>query len=291
MTTDFHNIHQRQPEFGSALKTKLAKLAQVPENALRLNGLREGSIVAELLVVPITKPHYVNPKLVIERLHEAIAHDDTGKNVRELCALTGGPLESCFIEFKDLGLAVGTLAPFKPEPEQRAQQSETPASSDFDQNTVIIVVGAAAGMLLLCAIYKVLRYLRVLCAIYKAQKNSSDDIYSKVDVMEEGKKMVDTVAEKPIGISADEIDETTSTNCPSELPSELPSEKQSEPADDVELPRPPSICRPRSAESQRGSTSVTSLPTWLPERPPTSLPQSRPQTQQQPRNAFQLGMM
>merc|ERR1719181_530184 len=49
---DFQNVAQRLPEFGRALTTKLAALAHVPENSLRLIGLRSGSIIAEFLVLP-----------------------------------------------------------------------------------------------------------------------------------------------------------------------------------------------------------------------------------------------
>jgi hypothetical protein len=173
-------------------------------------------------------------------------------------------LEGCIVEFKDLGLAAGSLEPFKPTepPAQRTQQSETPSD---DLNTMIIVGGAvAAGMLLLFAICMARRSCKgpELCI-------SSDDINSqykpeqekyevKVD-LEEG----NAVAEKPTAEAIAAIEDTTSTVCPSELP----SEKHSEPADDVELPRPPSVCsaqsRPQSASSeQRGSPAAP--PSWLP---------------------------
>merc|ERR1711985_77330 len=52
MTIDFQTVANRLPEFGSALKAKLATLASVPASSLRLIGLRSGSIIAKFLVLP-----------------------------------------------------------------------------------------------------------------------------------------------------------------------------------------------------------------------------------------------
>jgi hypothetical protein len=110
MTVDFQNVANRLPEFGSALKAKLAVLASVPENALRLIGLRSGSIIAEFLVLPSVVDHPLgagaSPQRTIEYLHDAIR-----KNASELCLLTGGPSEGCNVELKDLGFALPSVKP------------------------------------------------------------------------------------------------------------------------------------------------------------------------------------
>merc|ERR1719262_543940 len=131
MTVDFKNVANRLPEFGSALTAKLAKLASVPENSLRLTGLRSGSIIAEFLVLPsvVEDPLHattqffhqlltagLSPQQTIELLRSAVA-----KNPAELCSLTGGPLEGCNVEFKDLGFAMPSITPFEPVPEQHSQ--------------------------------------------------------------------------------------------------------------------------------------------------------------------------
>jgi hypothetical protein len=245
MTVDFQYVAHRLPEFGTALKAKLAAMARVPENALRLNGLREGSIIAEFFVMPTIKPFYVNPLHVIERLHEAIDHDDDAKNAAELCALTGGPLEGCKVQFKDLGFVSPSVKPFKPEPRTEQQQI---AQEGGDINYMFIAVCAiAAAMLLLVA----------MCTKYLARRyrkaNEAKTYETKVWKMEEG----NTVEGKPV-----KEEDSTSTNCPSN------SEEQSEQSisevisDDVEFAWPPtepeqgtkpSLCaaRPRSAERDR----------------------------------------
>jgi hypothetical protein len=238
MTVDFQYVAHRLPEFGDALKAKLAAIANVPENALRLNRLREGSIIAEFLVLPIVKPHYFAPSMALERLHEAIDHDADAKNAAELCALTGGPLEGCKVEFKNLGFVSPSVKPFKPEHRTEQQQTETQADDNYSQYVLIGVCAIAAALL---AMYVVHRYRKTNNVAVEA--NKAYEIKVKVS-MEEG-----TVEGKPV-----EEDDNTSTNCPSN------SDKQSEPslsdgfegALAPEQGMQPSVCsmpaRPRSAD-------------------------------------------
>merc|ERR1711904_408457 len=158
--------------FGVALKKRLAKMAGIPENSLRLTGLRSGSIIAEFLVLPSVVDDPLTPGLdvgsathSIELLRSAVS-----KNAAELCALSGGPLEGCNVELKDLGFAMPTIEALpepvinllpEPVPEQRTQQqqeSDTQADGTADVRNVIIAVCAVAagpGLLLwaLCRLY------------------------------------------------------------------------------------------------------------------------------------------
>merc|ERR1719316_2170434 len=124
INADFQNVARRLPEFGHALTTKLASLSNVPENSLRLIGLSSGSIIAEFLVLPNVVEDVLIPN------HSALRNvgylrDAINKNAAELCALAlgsrrldhkGGPLENCYVEFKDLGLAKPSVEAFEPVP-------------------------------------------------------------------------------------------------------------------------------------------------------------------------------
>lgn len=124
MTVDFKNVADRLLEFGSALTTKLAVMASVPEKSLRLTGLRSGSIIAEFLVLP----SLVNDPLAaglsagqtMMRLQSAVA-----KNAADLCALTRSSIEGCKVEFKDLGVVRPTIQPVqKQRPQQQQEDTE-----------------------------------------------------------------------------------------------------------------------------------------------------------------------
>merc|ERR1719316_209496 len=87
MTVPFQSVANRLPEFGGALKAKLAYLAKVPENSLHLTDLRSGSIIAEFLVMPgVWDDHFLSARFsaeqIIERLRGAVT-----KNGADLCAL------------------------------------------------------------------------------------------------------------------------------------------------------------------------------------------------------------
>jgi len=175
---DFQNVARRLPEFGHALTTKLAALANVPVNSLRLTGLRSGSIIAEFVVLPNVVEDVTIPSHSAQRNVESL-RDAVAKNEAELCTLAfggirrldhmGGPgeernylkstpvdiLEVCNVQFKDLGFAKPTIEPIElPVPEQRTQQTET---QDGNMNTtsivIIVVCTAVAAKLLLLALY------------------------------------------------------------------------------------------------------------------------------------------
>jgi len=91
MTMDFQTVAHRLPEFGSALKAKLAKLASVPErviseDSLRLTGLRSGSIIAEFLVLPSHVDDPLSARLTpwqtMEVLRGAVASEWSKKEQR-----------------------------------------------------------------------------------------------------------------------------------------------------------------------------------------------------------------
>jgi hypothetical protein len=238
MTVDFQNVANRLPEFGNALKAKLAVLASVPENALRLNGLRSGSIIADFLVLPTIVPHYqyhdyINPRDIIERLHDAIEHDPTGKNAAELCALTGGPLESCYVELKDLGFAMPSVKPFVPEQRTQQQQEKTDTQAHGNVNNVIYgssdawFTAMAAVLLLLCAMY--------VCVARRSSKAENGAQNISVGTDADGRPTCETkvTASMEEGESLDdkksvEEDDNNSTICPSN--SDKQSDLQSEPS-------------------------------------------------------------
>jgi hypothetical protein len=142
------------------------------------------------------------------------------KNAAELCTLTGGPLENCNVELKDMGVATPTVRPFRPEQPQETDMQTA------NMTNVIIVVSAIAGLKLL------------LFAVWVARSRQTKEKYgtqdpnaahnktaeSKVTVvtasMEEGKSVEE---KKPV-----EDDDNNSTLCPSN--SDKQSDKHSEPS-------------------------------------------------------------
>jgi len=233
MAVDFKNVANRLPEFGSAFKAKLAALAKVPESSLRLTGLRfpvgrrltglrSASIISEFLVLPsvVDDPltDGLSPRQTMELLRGAVA-----TNAAELCTLTGGPLEGCNVELKDLGVATPSIRPVlepmpEPVPEQPTQkQGQTDKQGRSNVNNVIIVVCAVAAVkLLFFALY-----------MFRSRKTKNVASNSKIEVdqtveiqvtasMEEGKSLEE---KKPV-----EEDDNNSTLCPSN------SDKQSEPS-------------------------------------------------------------
>jgi len=219
MTVDFQNVAWQRPEFGSALTTKLASLANVPEKSLRLIGLRSGSIIAEFLVLPNVADDIDIPSHSAQRNMEYL-RDAVAKNAHELCTLTGDHSERCNIELKDLGFAKPSIEPFETVPEQRTQQTG-PQEDDLNTNSttsvVIIVICAVAGilaaaMLLLFALYMVRS---------RKTKNVSPDSWAEVckpyeinvaAAMEAGEPVK---AKDSMVIESLEEDDNNSTLCPS----------------------------------------------------------------------------
>jgi hypothetical protein len=128
MAVDFQYVADRLAIFTLALKKKLAKMANVPENSLRLTGqtdqlecIRSDSVTAEFLVLPkVLDGLFVgSPTYSVELLRSAVS-----RNAAELCALAGGPLEGCNVELKDLGFAMPRVEA-RPVPEQRAQEEQS----------------------------------------------------------------------------------------------------------------------------------------------------------------------
>lgn len=124
ITVDFKTVADRRIEFGNSLRTKLAELAKVPEKALRLTGLRPGSIIAEFLVMPsaVDDPltEGLNARQIIEKLQGVVA-----TNAPDLCGLTGASLETCKVEFKDLGVAKPSIRPVR-QPQEESEDKVDP---------------------------------------------------------------------------------------------------------------------------------------------------------------------
>merc|ERR1719161_2869554 len=231
INADFQNVAQRTYDFGRALMTKLAALAHVPENSLRLIGLRSGSIIAEFLVLPNVAEDVLIPNHSAQRnvgyLRNAVA-----KNAAELCALAlgsrrldhkGGPLENCYVEFKDLGLAKPSVEAFEPvQPEQRTQvtqQTETKENDNLSATSIVIIVVciAVAVKLLLLALYLV-----------RSQRTKKASLNSSVEVKQtyEIKVASSMEAGEPVKAVDVEEDDKQSTICPSN--DDKQSDKQSE---------------------------------------------------------------
>jgi len=205
MTVDFQTIADRQAEFASAFKSKLAGLAEVPEQSLRLISLRPGSIIAELLVLPSVVDGPLNSGLsavqTVEKLRNAVT-----KNAADLCAVTGGQVEGCNVEFKDLGIAKASVA------EKTERKPSTCGGSDDSNPTAMIavVVGGTVGLLSILVIYHVFRAkARKAKQQTDASTNkTSDTVDHQVTAsMEEGKSLDDK--------KVDDESDKQSTDCPS----------------------------------------------------------------------------
>jgi len=231
MAVDFQFVADRLPEFGSALKAKLAMLAEVPEKSLRLTDLRSGSIIAEFLVMPSFVDNSMTSSLTaeesIERLRGAVA-----KNAADLCALTGAPPEGCNVEITDLGRARPTIRPVR----NQKQRTEDEEGEDLAYQIagIIVICVACTAVLGFCVSV-------VAWHIYqsrKAKNNVPASTEDKAAESEEGR--IATVEEKPVlplepAKAAEPVeeqkpveDDNTSTLCPSN------SDKQSEASRDAE---------------------------------------------------------
>jgi hypothetical protein len=230
LTVDFKNVANRLPEFGSALKSKIAVLASVPETSLRLTDLRSGSIIARFLVLPsvVDDPlaSQIDSYEAVGKLRSAIE-----KNAADLCALTGASLEGCNVEFTDLGVARPSVRPMpraRPQEQEQETEEETEPDTGFNPITVIVFV-AAFGVLKLAICFFMVKSGKTKHEAYMKEEGATKTAETEVTVsMEEG-KAVETVKDQQDGKAVDdnkrgeeEVD-NTSTLAPS-------SDKQSEPS-------------------------------------------------------------
>merc|ERR1711985_226145 len=217
---DFQNVAQRAYKFGRALTTKLAALAHVPENSLRLIGLHSGSIIAEFLVLPNVAEDVLIPSHSAQR-NVGYLRDAVAKNTAELCALAGGQMGDCYIEVKDLGFAKPSVEAFEPVPlptvpEQRAQ-TET---KDTTSHVIIVVCTVAAAMLLLFALY-IARSRRTKNVSLKSVEATQSYEIKVASSMEAGEPVK--------AVNVDEDDKNSeSTICPSPSNDDRQSDVQSE---------------------------------------------------------------
>jgi hypothetical protein len=223
LTVDFEHVADRLTIFGIALKKRLAEMAGIPEDSMRLTGLRPGSVIAEFLILPsvVDDLHVGSASDSIELLRKAIY-----QNWAELCALSGASLEGCNIELKDLGFAMPSVEAVKalPEPEQRLQQQQEDgkhADGTADVNNVVIVVCAvaASGLLLFFVLYR----------LYGARSNKTEILSPTSSVQSYTNRVQPVEASMEEGHSVKEKEQVEqgddkSTVCPSE------KDEQSEPS-------------------------------------------------------------
>jgi len=142
INVDFASVDGRHSEFASALKGKLAELAKVPVDMLRVTNLRPGSIIAEILVLPsvVDDSFSTSPSAseTMDRLLGAISG-----NAAEVCALTNAAVEGCSVEFKDLGIAKGSVRPI-PKPKRSPEKQQQEDRRENSWVSIILIVGAFA---------------------------------------------------------------------------------------------------------------------------------------------------
>merc|ERR1711985_222478 len=230
INADFQHVAQRTYDFGRALTTKLAALAHVPENSLRLIGLRSGSIIAEFLVLPNVAQDVLIPNHSAQR-NVGYLRDAVAKNAAELCALAlgsrrlehiGGPLKNCYVEIEDLGFALPSVEPFEPVPvhtvpEQRTQ-TEMQDTTGTSTTVIIVIFSVAAAMLL-------------LFALHTARSRRTKSLNSSVEATQayEIKVASSMEAGEPVkDLNSVEQDDDNSTICPSPSNDDRQSDIQSE---------------------------------------------------------------
>jgi len=219
MTVNFEKVAHWLPDFAKAFKAKLAGIADVPQESLRLIGLRPGSIIAEFLVLPsivdgpLTKN--LNALQIIERLSSAVA-----ENTAEICALTGTPVSAgCGVELKDLGVAVAsvTTMPEQQTEQQKEQEAETAENENGNGNVIGAVCAGALGLL------SILVGCFFLAKFRKAKKeaphatNANSTVENTTEAsMEEGKSVEKMVVEGNfVEKKAEDMSDNNSTTCPS----------------------------------------------------------------------------
>jgi hypothetical protein len=226
---DFQNVANRLTEFGTALKSKVAALASVPETSLRLTDLRSGSIIANFLVVPsvVDDPlvSQMDSLATIDKIREAVEH-----NAADLCGLTGASLEGCHVEFTDLGVAkpsVRRVPRQRNQEQQEGTKEETQSKKSFDPVIVIALVSTFC-VLKLGICYKMFKSGKAKREAY-AKEEDTKAAESEVTVaLEEGKDLEAGKAQQGDKSPdekecADEVADNASTLAPS-------SDKQSEPS-------------------------------------------------------------
>eukprot|EP00746_Dinoflagellata_sp_MGD_P067274 gnl/MRDRNA2_/MRDRNA2_27768_c0_seq1.p1 gnl/MRDRNA2_/MRDRNA2_27768_c0~~gnl/MRDRNA2_/MRDRNA2_27768_c0_seq1.p1 ORF type:complete len:647 (+),score=142.86 gnl/MRDRNA2_/MRDRNA2_27768_c0_seq1:140-1942(+) len=231
LTVDFQHVANRLPEFGIALKSKIAELAKVSETSLRLTELRSGSIIANFLVVPsvldVLSMAPMDPLATIDKLRTAVEH-----NAGDLCGLTGTSLEGCQVEFTDLGVAKPSVRPL-PRPRAHDQQEQQERAKEEAQPEKSTNIGAVLGIVAAFCVVKIGIYYKLFRSGKKREAYKTEEatqaVQSDVTVaLEEGKALDASNAqqgdksadEKERG---DEVADNTSTLAPS-------SDKQSEPS-------------------------------------------------------------
>jgi hypothetical protein len=188
MTVDFDHVAKRLGAFGPMLKFKLAQLANVPEKLLRLVGLRDGSIIAEFLVLPslVDEPLAVRltPKQTIAKIREAVEKDRV-----ELCGLTQDfgvlYMRGCHLELKDLGYAMPTIrAPKGKAPKGFVLEEGTPIEETQEEEEtkaggggpiLIIAISAIVGALFMAGIAAKCHKAKINWTNRKISKEGIDD--------------------------------------------------------------------------------------------------------------------
>merc|ERR1719265_74831 len=142
ITADFKTVANRRSEFANSLRAKLAELANVPENSLRITGLRPGSIIAEMLILPSVVVDPMTKGLhalqIVEQLRSAAAN-----HAGELCALAGSGADGCTVNLQDMGVAAASVDPIPKQKSQRKRQEEKAAGNDSKDHTLKMVMIAA----------------------------------------------------------------------------------------------------------------------------------------------------
>merc|ERR1712193_401581 len=221
INADFQYVAQRTYDFGRALTSKLAALAHVPENSLRLIGLRSGSIIAEFLVLPNVVEDVLIPSHSAQR-NVAYLRDAVAKNAAELCALAGGQMGDCYVEVKDLGFAKPSVEAFEPVPLHTvAEQRTQTETKDTTSMVIIVVCTVAAAMLLLLALY-IARSRRTKNASLKSVEATQSYEIKVASSMEAGEPV------KAVTSVEEDDKNSESTICPSPSNDDKQSDIQSE---------------------------------------------------------------
>jgi len=248
MNVDFKHVADRLTIFGIALKKRLADMAGVPEESLRLTDLRSGSIIAEFLVLPsVSGLDVVSAKDSVELLRSAVS-----KNTAELCALSTGPLEGCNVELADLGFAKPSVKSL-PMPEQHnvMQQQQEPVADENADVVIIVVCTVAAAVLLLFASYRLYRS--------RSRKTKIPSSNSNPESYETTGRSVEISMEEGHSVEEKAQDNDVSTGCPSisNTPREAWSDKGSDLGSSRPGPSPVRIGSPANATHEQDDRPIS----------------------------------